>query len=62
VEGLHEIDMPNWDKTEKSVLWAGPNASLRSGHWYVTATVLARLTNNEKEPNAQTRLITGFEF
>jgi hypothetical protein len=62
VEALHEIDMPNWDKIEKSVLWAGPNASLRSGHWYVTATVFARLTNNEKEPNAQTRLITGFEF
>jgi hypothetical protein len=61
-EALHEIDLPNWDKAEKSVVWAGPNASVRSGHWYVTVTALARLTDNRGEPNVQTRLITGFEF
>jgi len=61
-EALHEIDIPNWDKAEKSVLWAGPNASVRSGHWYVTVTALARLSNNREEPHLQTRLITGFEF
>ena len=61
-ETLHEIDIPNWNKAEKSVLWAGPDASVRSGRWYVTVTVLARLSNNRDEPNVQTRLITGFEF
>jgi hypothetical protein len=61
-EALHEIDIPNWDKTEKSVLWAGPNGSLRFGHWYVTVTTLARLSDNRDEPHIQTRLITGFEF
>lgn len=61
-EALHEIGIPNWDKTEKSVLWAGPNASVRFGHWYVTATALARLSDNREEPHVQTRLITGFEF
>ena len=61
-EALHEIDIPNWDKAEKSVLWAGPNASVRSGHWYVTVTALARLSDNRDEPSVQTRLITGFEF
>jgi hypothetical protein len=61
-EALHEIDIPNWDKAEKSVFWAGPNASVRSGHWYVTVTALARLSDNRDEPSVQTRLITGFEF
>jgi len=61
-EALHEIDLPNWDKAEKSIVWAGPNASVRCGHWYVTVTALARLTDNRAEPWIQTRLITGFEF
>jgi hypothetical protein len=61
-EALHEIALPNWDKTAKSVLWAGPNASVRFGHWYVTLTALARLSDNRDEPHVQTRLITGFEF
>src|ERR1700730_14318195 len=60
-EALHEIDIPDWDKAEKSVVWAGPNASLRLGHWYVTVTALARLSDNRAEPHVQTRLITGFE-
>jgi hypothetical protein len=61
-EALHEIDIPNWDKAEKSVLWAGPNISVRRGAWYVTVTALARLSDNHDEPGVQTRLITGFEF
>jgi hypothetical protein len=61
-EALHEIDIPNWDKAKKSVVWAGPNASVRFGHWYVTLTALARLSDNRNESNVQTRLITGFEF
>ena len=61
-EALHEIDLPNWAKAEKSVVWAGPNASVRCGHWYVTVTALARITDNRGEPHVQTRLITGFEF
>lgn len=61
-EALHEIDIPNWDKAGKSVVWAGPNVSVRSGHWYATFTALARLSDNRDEPDLQTRLITGFEF
>ena len=61
-EALHEIDMPNWNKAEKSILWAGPNASVRFSHWYVTVTALARLSDNSGEPDLQTRLITGYEF
>jgi hypothetical protein len=61
-EALHEVDILNWDQTEKSVVWAGPNASVRSGRWYATVTALARLSDNRDEPHVQTRLITGFEF
>ena len=61
-EALHEIDIPNWDKAKKSVLWTGPNASIRFGHWYVAVTPLVRLSDNREEPHVQTRLITGFEF
>jgi hypothetical protein len=61
-EALHEIDIPDWDKAEKSVVWAGPNASVRFGHWYVTVTALARLSDNRDEPHVQARLITGSEF
>jgi hypothetical protein len=61
-EALHEIDIPNWDRAEKSGLWSGPNASVRFGHWYVTITALARLSGDRDEPHVQTRLIAGFEF
>ena len=61
-EALHEVDMPNWDEAEKSVFWAGPNASVRFGHWYLTLTALARVSDNPGETHVQTRLITGFEF
>jgi hypothetical protein len=61
-EALHEVDIPNWDKAERSVVWAGPNTSIRFGHWYVTVTALARLSDNPDEAHVQTRLITGFEF
>ena len=53
-EALHEIDIPNWDKAKKSVLWTGPNASIRFGHWYVAVTPLVRLSDNREEPHMQT--------
>jgi hypothetical protein len=61
-EALHEVDIPKWDKAEKAVVWTGPNASVRFGHWYATLTALARLSENRAEARLQTRLITGFEF
>ena len=61
-EVLHEIDIPNWDKAEDSIVFAGPNASVRFGRVFVTATALFQVTNIEGEPDAQVRLITGFDF
>lgn len=61
-EFLHEIDIPDWSEGEKSVLWFGPNASLRYGRFFATATGLFRTTGNEGEADVQTRLIVGFDF
>lgn len=61
-EVLHEIDIPDWSKAEKSVVWAGPNASFRSGSWFATVTPLFRLSENREEPDLQTRLIIGVHF
>lgn len=61
-EVLHEIDLPDWSEAAPSVLWAGPNASFRSGKWYATITPLIQLTDRNDEPDFQTRLIVGWEF
>ncbi len=61
-EMLHEIAFPEWEAAEDSVLFAGPNVSVRAGHWWATATALAQLTGNEGEPNFQLRTIVGYSF
>ncbi len=61
-EVLHEVGIPNWKKAGDSVLWAGPNASLRCGRVYLTLTALFQATDVEGEADAQIRLITGFHF
>ncbi len=61
-EVLHEVDIPNWEKAEDSIVFAGPNASVRSGKFFATAACLFQLTDVEGEPDVQTRLIFGFDF
>ncbi|SRR5581483_2099258 len=61
-ELLHEVDIPNWKKSEPSVLYAGPNASFRSGNWYATVTPLIQLTDRQDEFDLQTRVIVGVHF
>ena len=61
-EVLHEIPLPDWEEAEDSNLFIGPNASVRFGRVFVTATALFQVTNVEGEPDGQIRLITGFDF
>jgi hypothetical protein len=61
-EMLHEIPIPDWRDAEDSVVWAGPNASVRFGRGFATVTALLQVTNVDGEPDAQIRLITGFDF
>ena len=61
-EVLHEIDIPNWEAAEDSIVFAGPNASVRFGNAFATAACLFQLTDIAGEPDVQTRLIVGFDF
>ena len=61
-EVLHEVDIPDWSKAGDSIVFAGPNASVRFGRAYVTAACLFQLTGIAGEPDLQTRVIFGVEF
>ncbi|MDQ6808104.1 MAG: hypothetical protein M3Z64_01555, partial [Verrucomicrobiota bacterium] len=62
VECLHEIAFPDWERANRGVLFAGPNASLRIGRFWATVTALAQLTRAGDEPNFQVRSIVGVMF
>lgn len=61
-ELLHEIEFPEWEQAEDSVVYAGPNFSVRFGSWWATTTFLAQLTDVELEANVQLRTIVGYSF
>jgi hypothetical protein len=61
-EILHEIEFPEWEEAGNSVVFAGPNASVRVGNWWATATGLVQLTDSRSEPNFQLRTIVGYTF
>ncbi|MEO7931972.1 MAG: hypothetical protein ABIT76_02330 [Chthoniobacterales bacterium] len=62
VEAFHEIPLPDWKSGEDSIVFAGPNASVRFGRFFVTAACLAQLTDIEGEPDWENRMIVGFDF
>lgn len=61
-ELLHEITFPDWREAEPSVVYAGPNVSVRAGNWWATVTGLAQLTGARGEANFQLRTIVGYSF
>lgn len=61
-ELLHEIAFPEWGAAEESIVYAGPNVSVRAGNWWATVTGLAQLTGVRGEPNFQLRTIFGYSF
>jgi hypothetical protein len=61
-EILHEVAFPEWSGTARSVVWLGPNASLRVGTWWATVTALAQATQVGDEPDFQLRTIFGYSF
>lgn len=62
VEAFHEIPLPDWKSSEDSIVFAGPNASVRFGRFFVTAACLAQLTDVACEPDWENRMIVGFDF
>ncbi len=61
-ELLHEVDLPAWRAAGKSIVFAGPNASFRDGRFFATVAGLFRVSNQDDEPDLQTRLIFGVDF
>lgn len=61
-ELLHEVELPDWSKGPDSVVYAGPNISVRYKQISAVLAPLAQLTNVDGEPDLQTRLIFGFKF
>lgn len=61
-EFFHEIEFPEWSEAEDSVVYAGPNASVRYRNVFATVTPLVQLTDVGGEPDFQTRVIVGFDF
>ena len=61
-EFLHEVVFENWSAASDHALYVGPNASVRFGRAFATATVLFQASDLEDEPNVQSRLIFGIEF
>jgi hypothetical protein len=63
VELLHEFVFPEWrDRGRIRNFFVGPNISIRSGRWFVTATALAQATDTEDEPEVQVRTIFGIDI
>ena len=62
VEALHEIEFADWKESSDSVVYAGPNVSLRFGKTFATMAGLWQITDIDGEPDFQLRTIFGFEF
>ena len=64
-ELIHELPLPDWHGGEDAIVFAGPDASYRFGganDWWVTATAVKQLTDEDDEPEWQFRMIVGLSF
>ncbi len=62
IEAFHEVPLPDWSSAEDSIVFAGPNVSVRFGKFFATAAVLGQLTHIADEPDVQSRMILGCDF
>ena len=62
LEAFHEIALPDWSDAKDSIVFAGPNASLRAGRFYATAAALLQVTDVNGEPAVESRVILGCDF
>lgn len=61
-EALYEVEFADWKESGESVVYVGPNASVRAGRFFATLTGLFQVTDIDEEYDVQTRLIFGFDF
>lgn len=61
-ELVHELEWPEYEDFEDSVVYLGPNITYRRTGWYVTITPLFQVTDEPDAANYQTRLVIGIDF
>ena len=61
LEALHEMEIADWQDTEDSAIYLGPNFSTSVGPAWLTFAGLWELTDTG-EPDFQLRAITGWHF
>jgi hypothetical protein len=61
-ELLHEIEFPEWSDANDSIVYIGPNASLRYKRFWLTTTILLQVMGISDEPDLQLRTIFGVEL
>lgn len=61
-EFQQEIDLPGWKSANPSIIYAGPNASVRFGRYYLTTTAMIQATAISGAADFQLRTIFGFHF
>ena len=62
VEALHEVEFADWSEAGDHVFYLGPNVSYRTKSTWATLAGLAQVSDVDGEPEAQVRLIMGFNF
>lgn len=61
-EGLHEVELEEWEDAGDHVFYIGPNVSFRKGGFFATVTGLFQVTDVSGEPDHQIRMLAGFNF
>lgn len=61
-EAVHSIELPDWSGRDDDVLYLGPNVSYRPGTWWITATPLVQVTDNDGAADFKLRVLMGFDF
>ena len=61
-EAFAEIEFPDWQHSNRTLYYAGPNASYRLGRWWLTSSPLFQLSDEKSEPNLLWRTIIGLLF
>lgn len=61
-ELVHEIEFPDYEDAEDSVVYLGPNITYRRSGWFITVTPLFQVTDEPGAANFQTRMVIGIDF
>jgi hypothetical protein len=62
VEAFHGVEFEHWSDSSASLVYVGPNLSVRSSKLWFTVAGLFKATGASDEPDVQVRTIIGYNF